>query len=100
MKNKRKIRVLLRPLITEKSLKLVEEQNQYTFLISDGATKEDVEKEVEKKFDVEVLKVRVINIKGKRISWGRKRLSGRKANKRKAIVTLDKSDTIDLFKVK
>lgn len=97
---KHKNRVLIKPFITEKSLDLVERLNQYTFLVADNATKMMVEKAVEKQFDVEVEKVRIINVRGKRVNWGRSRLSGKRQDIKKAIVTLDSNDSIDLFKVK
>lgn len=100
MRKKNKMKILIKPVITEKSLKLVDEQNQYTFLVGKHATKTKIRKEVEKKFNVTVLKTRIVNIIGKKVSWGRKRISGRRCDRRKAIVTLKKSDSIDLFKVK
>lgn len=100
MKKKINIKILIKPIITEKSLKLVDEQNQYTFLVGRYASKGKVKSKVEKKFNVTVLKTRIINIIGKKVSWGKKRISGRRSDRKKAIVTLKKSDSIDLFKVK
>ncbi|MFN3344720.1 MAG: 50S ribosomal protein L23, partial [Chloroherpetonaceae bacterium] len=57
--------VLIRPLLTEKILKLQEEKNQYAFEVQDGATKEEVKKAVESKFGVQVISVRTMNKKGK-----------------------------------
>jgi len=94
------MKTLIRPIITEKSIKLVDEQNQYTFLVEGNAAKEEIKKDIEKKFKVDVLKIRIINITGKKVSWGRRRISGRRSDRKKAVVTLKKSDSIDLFKVK
>lgn len=100
MRKKFKSEILIRPIVTERSLKLVEELNQYTFQVSKEATKKVVKKSIEEKFKVTVEKVRVINLAGKSVLWGRRRIKGRKRDKKKAIVTLKSSDSIDLFKVK
>ncbi|MBN2016134.1 50S ribosomal protein L23 [Candidatus Dojkabacteria bacterium] len=95
-----KFDILIRPVITEKSLKLVDEKNQYTFVVSSFSNKTDVKKAIEKKFKVNVLKVRIVSVEGGRVLWGKRRISGRKKDYKKAIVTLKSSDSIDLFKVK
>jgi len=95
-----KYNYLIKPIISEKSVKLAETLNQYSFEISSEANKQNIKKIIEEKFKVKVLSVKIINIIGKKISWGRKRISGSKQNLKKAIVTLASSDSIDLFKVK
>jgi large subunit ribosomal protein L23 len=92
--------ILIKPIITEKSLKLVDEENQYTFHVNRNAGKQDIKKAIESKFKVKVLKVRTVNVRGKRVSWGKFRIKGSRKNFKKAIVTLKSSDNIDLFKVK
>jgi len=92
--------ILIRPIVTEKSIKLVEEQNQYCFEVAKGVSKKDVKQAIEKKFKVKVEKVRILNLIGRRTVWGRKRITGRRVDMKKAIVTLKSSDSIDLFKVK
>ncbi len=100
MKKRVKSEILIKPVVTEKSLKAVDEMNQYTFEVSRNTNKIEVKKAVEDKFKVTVLKVRIVNLIGKKVVWGRKRIEGRRKDKKKAIVTLKSSDTIDLFKVK
>ncbi len=100
MKVKFSNEILLKPIVTEKSLKAVDELNQYSFLVSQYSEKNDVKKEVERRFKVKVEKVRIVRIKGKTVSMGRKRIRGRRKSIKKAIVTLKSGDNIDLFKVK
>ena len=57
--------ILRRPIITEKSTKL-QESNRYVFQVARSATKIDVKLAVEKNFDVTVLNVNTITVKGKR----------------------------------
>jgi large subunit ribosomal protein L23 len=91
---------LIRPIITEKSLKLVDEQNQYCFWVAGNTDKNVIKDAVESQFKVTVTKVRIVNIPGKRVFWGAKKIEGRKKAEKKAIVTLKSKDSIDLFKVK
>jgi large subunit ribosomal protein L23 len=91
--------LIIRPIITEKSMKLVEEQNQYTFEIARKISKERIAKEIERLFNVKVMKIRTTTLPGKKVQWGRNRIPGRKRDTRKAVVTLKSSDSIDLFKV-
>ncbi|MBU0976426.1 MAG: 50S ribosomal protein L23 [Patescibacteria group bacterium] len=94
-----KYEILIRPVLTEKSLKLIEEKNQYVFEVDLRAGKAQVKKAVEEKFKVKVQKIRIVRIIGKSVTWGRKRLSGRRKDVKKAIVTLASSDSIADFKV-
>lgn len=91
--------ILRRPIVTEKMLKLQETQRQYAFEVDAEATKIAVKEAVEKKFDVTVEGVRILNVKGKskRMNTRRGLTRGRRPNWRKAIVTLREGDTIDLF---
>lgn len=91
--------VLVRPLLTEKILKLQEEKNQYAFEIRDGATKEDVKKAVEAKFGVQVISVRTMNKKGKaKAQITRKGVRyGKRPDTKRALVTLAKDSKIDYY---
>ncbi len=89
------LEVLRRPLITEKGTRLGSE-NKYVFEVNRGSNKPQIKEAVQKAFDVTVLHVNVINVKGK--SRGRR---GRRAihrpDWRKAVVTLSPDDKIELF---
>jgi len=90
--------VLRRPIITEKSNYQNSELHQYTFEVARSATKAMIKEAVEVLFDVDVLKVNVINVTAKqsRRAQSRRVLPRRNAYK-KAIVTLASDHTIDIF---
>ncbi len=89
--------VLKRPVVTEKAQyqgSLYEPQ--YSFEVAQRANKQLVKTAVEQIFDVDVLKVRIINVKPKRGRYGR-RVVVRKSGWKKAIVTLAEDQRIDIF---
>ena len=88
---------LLKPIITEKSLGLVE-KSQFSFLITPQATKASVKQAVEEFFNVTVLKVRILKLAGKTRRSGKKRLPSKSPDRKKAIVTLKAGETIEYFK--
>ena len=90
--------VLRRPLVTEKSNYQVSELNQYTFVVSNDATKAMVKEAIETIFDVKVMRVNVMKTPAKRSVRARsRRLSVRKAGIKKAIITLADGDSIEIF---
>lgn len=90
-------RVLLRPIVTEKSMQL-SEMGQYVFEVAPKANKIEIKKAVKAVYDVEPTDVAVMRILGKptRTRYGR----GRRKHWRKAIVTLKKGQSIELFTTK
>ncbi len=89
--------VLKRPVVTEKSQYQGEMyEPQYTFSVDRRANKQLVKAAVEKIFDVEVLQVRIINVKPKSGRYGR-RVVIRKPGWKKAIVTLAAGQRIEIF---
>jgi large subunit ribosomal protein L23 len=90
--------VLRRPIVTEKSNYLNGELHQYVFEVATNATKAMIQDAVETLFDVEVVKVNVINVTPKRTRRARsRRVLIRNKGYKKAIVTLAPEDTIDIF---
>ncbi len=87
-------RVLISPVITEKST-LLNESNRYVFNVEMSATKYDIARAVEWAFDVKVVSVNTFRRRGKWKKLGRN-LSKRPDVKR-AIVTLRQGDSITLF---
>ncbi len=85
-------RVLIRPLVTEKS-NLGPMDGKYTFVVDKRATKEDIKKAVEEQFKVRVIEVNTARYLGK-IKSRNWRSSGKKPDWKKAYVTLAKGDTI------
>ena len=89
--------VLKRPVDSEKTRfqgSLYEPQ--YTFVIDGKANKQQVKTAVEQIFKVSVVKVRIVNSKPKRGRYGR-RIVVRHAGHKKAIVTLEEGQRLDIF---
>ena len=104
MKNYRNIRdkhpskermyeLIRKPIITEKST-LITEFNQVTFSIPVDASKFEIKSAVEHLFDVKVLSVNTIRQKGKTKRF--KGFLGQRNGRKKAIVTLNEGDAIDV----
>ena len=87
--------VLLRPVISEKSVAQTE-RNNYTFAVAREANKFQIKAAVEAEFKVDVLGVRVLTVKSKQKRRGRKTL-GTVPGWRKAIVTIAAGQKIELF---
>jgi large subunit ribosomal protein L23 len=84
---------ILAPLITEKATQL-SDQNKVVFKVSLEATKEDIAMAVEELFKVKVIKVNTLIQKGKTKRFrGR---PGRRSDIKKAIVTLQEGQSIDI----
>jgi len=90
--------VLRRPIVTEKTNYMNEQLHQYVFEVSSDATKSMVKDAIETVFDVDVVRVNIINVPARRTRRARsRRVLVRRGSYKKAIVTLAASDTIDLF---
>jgi large subunit ribosomal protein L23 len=86
--------VLLKPVVSEKSYALLD-ANKYTFVVDPRANKTQIKQAVETVFQVKVTGVNTINRQGKR---KRTRTGfGKRANTKRAIVTLAEGDRIDIF---
>ena len=88
-------KIIVRPLNTEKS-NIASEAGQYTFIVHPEANKVEIAEAVSYIFDVDVVKVRVMNYPPKFGRWGRKRIR-RKSAFRKAVVTLSPGQRIEAF---
>jgi large subunit ribosomal protein L23 len=86
--------VLRRPLVTEKSTRL-SEQDKYVFEVDKKASKDQVRQAVEKAFKVSVTAVNIIKVPGETKRMGKRAVS-RQAWK-KAVVTLKVGDKIQYF---
>lgn len=86
--------VLIKPVITEKALSMMEE-NKYTFYVLPDANKIEIKHAVQKQFGVEVEKVNTMIVKGKVRRQGRS--VGRTSDRKKAIVQLKAGSKIELF---
>jgi large subunit ribosomal protein L23 len=87
--------VIIAPIITEKSMDDAAER-KYTFKVAKEANKTEIKQALEKIFDVEVEKVNVMNVRGKKKRMGR--YVGRTPDSKKAIVKLtESSKEIEFF---
>ena len=86
--------ILLAPVVSEKSYGLLD-ANKYTFLVRPDANKTEIKIAVEKVFNVKVTSVNTINRQGKtrRTRFG----MGKRANTKRAIVSLAEGHRIDIF---
>ena len=89
-------RVIVRPVVTEKTTDMGE-SDKYVFEVASEANKNEVKQAVEKFFGVKVVDVHTMNMKGKPKRLGR--YMGRRKDWKKAVVTLQSGDKIDLFDV-
>lgn len=78
--------IIVRPIVTEKSNDGIQE-GKYTFEVNKKATKVDIARAVEKLFEVKVLRVNTITVKGKEKRVGKH--IGKTSDWKKAIVTID-----------
>lgn len=86
--------VILGPMVTEKSTR-GSEVNQVTFRVSLDANKPEIKKAVESLFEVKVKSVNTIRMKGKVKRF--KGYRGKRVNWKKAIVSLQEGETIDVM---
>lgn len=84
---------ILSPVITEKAT-LLSEQNKVVFRVAADASKDEIAAAVEALFKVNVTKVNTLNTKGKTKRF--RGIKGRRADVKKAIVTLADGQSIDI----
>lgn len=90
--------VLRAPLITEKSNYQNDALAQYSFVVDRRASKTQIKDAVEQIFDVSVVRVNTARMPAKRKrNYRNRRMIVRKAEFKKAIITLADGDTIDIF---
>ena len=86
--------VIIRPVVSEKSYAGLE-QNTYTFLVDPRANKTEIKEAVQSIWSVRVTSVNTLNRAGKvkRRGWTK----GKRADQKRAIVTLAEGDSIEIF---
>lgn len=91
--------ILIRPVLTEKANELSEKQDRYTFEVARQAGKLEIKSAIESFYGVQVKKVNTMVVPGKAKSRFTKTgtLTGRKPAYKKAIITLEEGETIDIF---
>lgn len=95
---------ILAPVITEKSTRAQEEENVYTFIVAEEASKPEIRKAVETIWDVKVLDVRTMRYAGKarRSILGQMAQNwnvGRRPDFKKAVIKLAEGDYIELYEL-
>ena len=88
--------VILRPVVSEKSYSLLD-RGVYTFIVAPGANKVEIRHAVQTIFNVKVVKVNTLNRPGKRKRNRKQQTFGRRADTKRAIVTLAEGQTIPIF---
>lgn len=87
--------IVRRAMITEKGTKIREGQNGYLFEVARDANKIEIKHAVEAIFNVKVASIRTLRVHGKPKRVGR--FAGHRPDWKKAVVTLKKGETIELF---
>lgn len=89
--------VILEPLITEKSMALLQNNNKVTVKVSASANKIEIKESFQRLFQVGVTDVKVVNVLAKSKSRGG-RYQGHVSGFKKAVISIAKDGAIDLFK--
>lgn len=87
--------VLIQPLLTEKITAMRESHNKVGFLVRRDANRIQIKQAVEAALKVRVERVNVLNVMGKKKRLGR--FVGKRADWKKAIVTLKKGEKLELY---
>ena len=89
--------VIIEPLITEKTMALMQNENKVTMKVMKSANKTEIKDAFERIFKVKVVGVNVVNQKPKATTRGG-RYQGKIQGFKKAILTLAEGNAVDLFK--
>lgn len=87
-------RVLSKPLVTEKGTYLGV-QDKYIFEVATRTNKIEIKKAIKALYGVSPVSVNIINLSGKNVRYGRSR--GRTKDKKKAIITLSKGQSLEIY---
>lgn len=94
MNQERLLKIILSPHLSEKASIATQERRQYVFEVLKDATKSEIKEAVEELFKVQVVLVRVVNVKTKPKRFGS--IQGRSKAWKKAYVTLQAGQQIEL----
>ena len=89
--------VIVKPLITEKTMSLMQNENKVTVKVLDSASKTEIKLAFQRLFQVKVTDVKVSNVRAKATTRGT-RYQGSISGYKKAVVTIAEGEAIDLFK--
>ncbi|MCX7879331.1 MAG: 50S ribosomal protein L23 [Ignavibacteria bacterium] len=91
------LEIIKKPIITEKAMRLGDKR-QYVFEVDPNANKLQIKKAIEELFEVNVVSIRTVRVKGKiRLRWTRRGVHrGKTPLRKKAYVTLKEGQSIEL----
>ena len=95
MNEERLMRILLAPVVSEKSTRVADESRQAVFKVVKDASKSEIRRAVELVFEVEVERVTTATVNGKRKTFQRR--PGRRPDWKKAYVTLKPGQDVDFL---
>jgi large subunit ribosomal protein L23 len=84
--------LIKKPHITEKNT-LISQNNEYTFIVDKNANKSEIKKEIERLYKVKVLRVNILNNKGKFKRFGN--VFSKKGSYKKAIIKIKEGQKIE-----
>ena len=87
--------VIIRPVVTERSTIMADENDAFTFVVAQDANKIEIKNAIESLFDVKVRSVNTMRYRGKLRRVGRN--YGRRPSFKKAIVKLVEGERIDVY---
>jgi large subunit ribosomal protein L23 len=91
--------IILKPIITEKSLASQQTQDKYAFWVPTSATKNQITSSFKTVFGINPLKINTTIIKGKtKTNWKTRHLT-KKSDRKKAIIAVPKGTKIELLKL-
>jgi large subunit ribosomal protein L23 len=93
MSKERLMKILLSPIVSEKTAMAADKANQFAFKVASDASKPEIAQAVELMFDVKVDQVRTVNVKGKQKRFGA--IMGQRNSWKKAYVRLQEGHDID-----
>ena len=88
--------VIIAPIVTEKTMKLLQEENKITLKVKKDANKIEIKNAFESIFGVKVKQVNTSHVRGRSKRVGR--YSGTTSSYKKAIITLAEGQSLDLLK--
>ena len=90
--------IIISPLITEKSMQDAS-NGKFTFKVLKSSNKNDIKREIEKNFSVNVIGISTNILKGKKVRVGARRAEKNVSDTKKAIVSVKKGQKIGLFEL-
>jgi len=87
--------IIIKPIVSEKSMRLMQENNTYSFQVAKKVNKIEIKKAIQEIFNVKVNNVNTMNVRGKKRRLGRN--EGKRPDWKKAMVKLDEGDEIEIF---